>query len=91
MKKSKTAHEACGKETSRIKLVIFLKAGGSKTYYSFHTEDARKEQPQLITIMHRRLLQNLQKGKYNVAIFYCNKTGDEIVRYDYAGRKILPE
>jgi hypothetical protein len=40
--------------------------------------------------MHRRLLQNYLRGKYKVAVFYCNRTGKELVRYDASGCRILP-
>lgn len=79
-------------QKSKIKLVVYLKSGGSETFYSFHAEE-KKKTDKIISNMRTRLLlsSNYFKGKFNCAIFYDNKEGIELKRFDHYGHLITPQ
>jgi hypothetical protein len=90
MPQKKNGDPAYSAGHSKVRLWVSMKNETREVFYSFLAEDRRKETPQIIQTMHRRLLQNYLRGKYKVAVFYCNRTGKELVRYDASGCRILP-
>jgi aromatic ring hydroxylase len=65
-----------GKTQSKFKLVIYLKRGEKKVYYSLENEE-KVSDDKAIRGMIRRLLYHLYKDKYQTAIIYEQYTGKE--------------
>lgn len=74
------------KDTSRFKMVIYLKDRTTKVFYSLDNEE-KKSSSYAIRGMVRRLLEKLYLNKYTTSIIYDMTTGEEVEKY-ISGRKV---
>ncbi|MDZ4059440.1 MAG: hypothetical protein U1D64_05285 [Bacteroidales bacterium] len=62
-----------GSDQSKYKLIVYLKNGERKSYYSLLNEE-KKGDDFAIRGMERRLLERIHKGKYQTALFINRHT-----------------
>ena len=65
-----------GTDQSKFKMVLYLKSGDRKCFYSLVNEEKKGDEV-AIRGMKRRLLERIYKGKYQTALIY-NRMTDKI-------------
>jgi len=65
-----------GSDQSKFKMVLYLKSGERKCFYSLLNEEKKSDEV-AIRGMKRRLLDRMYKGKYQTALIY-NRITDRI-------------
>jgi hypothetical protein len=69
-----------GTDLSKFKMVLYLKNGDRKCFYSLLNEEKKGDQI-AIRGMQRRLLENRYKGKYQTAIIYDRIQDKEVQKF----------
>jgi len=66
-----------GPSVSRYKMVVYLKNGDRKVYYSLLKEEQKNPPDKVVSNMVRRLLFGLHHGKYQTAMLYDTRNTNE--------------
>lgn len=69
-----------GSDQSKYKMVVYLKNGQRKCYYSLVNEEERGESVALRNMI-RRLLERLHRGKYQTALVIDRYSNKIITKY----------
>lgn len=69
-----------GKDQSKFKMVIYLKNGQRKCFYSLVNEE-KKGDDVALRGMTRRLLENAYKGKYSTALIFDRVADTQVKKY----------
>lgn len=67
-------------EQSKFKMVLYLKSGERKSFYSLINEEKKGDEV-AIRGMKRRLLERIYKGKYQTALIYDRFTDKVVQKY----------
>lgn len=69
-----------GKDSSKFKMVLYLKNGQRKCFYSLINEEKKGDEIALRGMV-RRLLENAYKGKYSTALIFNTSADVQVRKY----------
>lgn len=69
-----------GKDSSKFKMVVYLKNGQRKCFYSLINEEKKGDEVALRGMV-RRLLENAYKGKYSTALIFNTSADIQVRKY----------